>query len=102
MSAHHDRAQAALKSLLATLHSYRPHERNAVQAGWEYVMDQCSGSDGYDIKRMPTSGQEEAYDLANGTVEEKPWRPGERDKAADYIYTGIVAARKFVKGESNG
>lgn len=93
-----DKSQAALKAMLLDIKSWPKHQRDAAQAGWEYVLDQCCTKDGYDIKGMHGSrGEDEAMDMATATVEERPWKKRDREAAADYIHHGMLAAIKFVK-----
>ncbi len=99
MSNHYTKSIRALGLLRALLHSkkWKPHEIDAAQAGWEYILDMCSTKTGYNIRGMGDSnGDDEAMDLALGTISEPPWRSTDREQAADCIHLGIQAALKFV------
>lgn len=97
----HTRSEKAEKEFVARLRAngYKKHEIDAALGGWEYVLDQCCGPDThYSVEGMHGSdGSCEAGDMAAAVVEEKPWKPQDRESAADCVYTGMNAAIKFVR-----
>lgn len=108
MSERHKRSEAAEKAFVKDLKArkWKKREIDAALGGWEWVLDNtCHHTDDrYDIKQLQSSGQDEAYDMADSLVQfgDDRWKPREKEAAADYIYEGIVAAKKFVRSEPSG
>lgn len=87
----HDEEGRELKKFLTSLRKrgWKRHEVEAAHSGWEWAFDT-----GYD----QDCDEDAARAMADGVMDEedRKWRAsGGKEACADYIFTGIQAARKL-------